>query len=209
MKVLGNLVRSKWLMLLLMSLPFCNLIWQGNNGGFEANPVEFVLLQTGWAGMQLFLLVLFISPLKAIFPKNRLLRALGRHKRLIGLSCFAYVLLHFLVYLLDSGDVHTLLENLGRPFILFGTSAFIILFALAITSWNRAIKMLGGKHWKALHRLSYLAIFLVLLHMLDKEKSNVLLTLAYFIPLACVQLFRIYHNLSLKKNKQSKSMSAY
>ncbi|MCP4296939.1 MAG: hypothetical protein GY786_15155 [Proteobacteria bacterium] len=175
----------------LMPFPFIKLLWGGlMQGGFDANPVEFVQLETGWAGGYLLLLVLYISPLRALFPGFSLLKNLARHKRLIGVSSFIYLMMHLSIYILDSGDIKTLMENLQRPFILSGSGAFLILLALAGTSWRRAIRVIGRDRWKLLHRFSYLAILLVFIHMMAKEKSNTLETLIYFLPLLVLQLNR-------------------
>ena len=45
-----------------------------------------------------------------------------------------------------------------------GFSAFVLLTPLALTSFNRAIKALGGKRWQAMHRLVYAVAGLALLH---------------------------------------------
>ena len=45
-----------------------------------------------------------------------------------------------------------------------GFSAFVLLTPLAATSFNRAIKALGGKRWQMLHKLVYLIAGLGLLH---------------------------------------------
>ena len=180
-------------LIFLLCLPFSNLLWNGfMRGGFAANPVEFVQLKTGWGATWIFLSLLYIAPLKLLFPQNPILKKVSRHKRLIGVGCFIYALFHLLIYLLDSGDFKTMLENLERPFILFGLGAFLILLTLAATSWNGAIKALGGRKWKQLHRFSYLAILLVFIHMLAKEKSNILVTLAYFLPLLGLELYRYW-----------------
>jgi sulfoxide reductase heme-binding subunit YedZ len=51
-----------------------------------------------------------------------------------------------------------------RPFILLGFSAFLILLALATTSFNRAIRQLGARRWQALHRAVYAVAVLAILH---------------------------------------------
>lgn len=204
MKFLLPFARSKVFILFLMTLPLLFLLGKGFQGGFEANPVEFIQLETGRGAMKLFLAVLWISPLKVLFPRNSLFRSLTRHKRLIGVSCFVYALLHLTIYILDSGDWATFLKNMGRPFVFFGISAFGILFLLAATSLDRAVKWMGRKRWKRLHQLAYLAIFLVFLHVLAKEKSNVLFTLAYFVPFALAEFYRVYRALPKRKKKGKK-----
>jgi sulfoxide reductase heme-binding subunit YedZ len=45
-----------------------------------------------------------------------------------------------------------------------GFSAFVILLALAATSFNRAVRWLGGKRWQMLHRGVYAVAVLAVLH---------------------------------------------
>jgi sulfoxide reductase heme-binding subunit YedZ len=45
-----------------------------------------------------------------------------------------------------------------------GFSGFVILLALAATSFNRAMRWLGGKRWQMLHRGVYLVAVLAVLH---------------------------------------------
>ncbi|MGB4360791.1 MAG: ferric reductase-like transmembrane domain-containing protein, partial [Rhodoferax sp.] len=51
-----------------------------------------------------------------------------------------------------------------RPFILVGFVAFVVLSSLAFTSFNRAIKVLGGRNWQRLHRAVYGVAGLAILH---------------------------------------------
>jgi len=51
-----------------------------------------------------------------------------------------------------------------RPFVLAGFTAFVLMIPLAGTSFNRAMKALGGRRWKALHRLVYAVAVIALLH---------------------------------------------
>jgi hypothetical protein len=41
--------------------------------------------------------------------------------------------------------------------LIVGSTALIVMIPLAITSTNAMIKRLGGKRWRALHRLAYVA----------------------------------------------------
>ena len=51
-----------------------------------------------------------------------------------------------------------------RPFVLVGFTAVVLLTPLALTSFNRAIRALGGKRWQALHRLVYGVAVLAVVH---------------------------------------------
>jgi sulfoxide reductase heme-binding subunit YedZ len=62
-------------------------------------------------------------------------------------------------------DVADIAKDIAkRPFILVGFSAFVLLTLLALTSFNRAIKALGGQRWQRLHKLIYVVAVLAVLH---------------------------------------------
>jgi stage V sporulation protein SpoVS len=58
----------------------------------------------------------------------------------------------------------TLQDLIKRPFIWLGFSAFVILLALAATSFNRAVRWLGVRRWQLLHRGVYAVAVLAVLH---------------------------------------------
>jgi len=45
-----------------------------------------------------------------------------------------------------------------------GTAAFLLLLPLAATSFNRALRWLGGARWQRLHRVVYAIALLAILH---------------------------------------------
>jgi len=188
---LEAVLKSKILVFALLLSPAVLIVIDGVQGGFLANPVEFLQLRTGKTAMRLLLITLWISPLRLIFPNARIFKILLRHRRMIGVSSFAYALSHFGIYTLDAGNLSAFLDGFTRYFIVSGGIAMLILLALAVTSNNWAVKKLGARRWKRLHRLVYIAAFAVFLHVLAKEKSNVLFTLAYFIPLALAEGYRL------------------
>jgi len=53
-----------------------------------------------------------------------------------------------------------------RPFILVGFAAFVLLLALAATSFDRAVKALGAVRWRLLHRCVFVVAGLAELHFL-------------------------------------------
>ena len=107
--------------------------------------------------------MLAITPLRSVLG----LTALARLRRMAGLFVYFYVVLHLLAYAwFDMGfELADIARDIAkRPFILVGFSAFVLLTPLALTSFNRAIKAIGGKRWQALHRLVYAVAGLALLH---------------------------------------------
>jgi sulfoxide reductase heme-binding subunit YedZ len=84
-----------------------------------------------------------------------------------GLFVYFYALLHLMAYAwFDMGfDLADIAKDIvKRPFILVGFTAVILLTPLALTSFNRAIRALGGRKWQVLHRLVYAIAVLAVVH---------------------------------------------
>ena len=97
-------------------------------------------------------------------------------RRLLGLFAFAYALLHFSVWVvLDFFfDWELMIADIvKRPYITVGMTALVLLTPLALTSTSGMIKRLGGKAWRRLHRLAYVAAILGVLHYLWLAKVGV------------------------------------
>ena len=133
------------------------LLWRTLTGRLGANPVETLTLAA--------------TPLRRLSGWNGLLR----HRRLLGLAAASYALLHLLIYaVLDQGLLWRQIgrDILERPFITVGMAALVLLLPLAATSFDAAIRWLGARRWRALHRLVYLATALALLHFWWKVKAD-------------------------------------
>jgi sulfoxide reductase heme-binding subunit YedZ len=70
---------------------------------------------------------------------------------------------------------------------------------LAITSLNRAVRWLGGKRWKNLHRLAYVAAALVAYHQAAARKIFPVQVLWIFVPLVLLELLRIIRQARLTR----------
>ena len=113
--------------------------------------------------LRALLLVLLVTPLRITFR----MPALARFRRMLGVFVFFYATLHWLAYVwFDMGFVwaDVVADIPKRPFILVGSLAWLLLLALAATSFNRAIRALGAPRWQALHRAVYAIAVLALLH---------------------------------------------
>ena len=152
-----------WALLAMGLLPLAWLvaqIWQDQLG---ANPAEALIRATGDWTLRSLCVVLAVTPLRQLLAWPELVR----FRRMLGLLTFAYVCLHLLSYAwfdmgFEWGDIAQ--DIAKRPFILVGFSAFLILLALASTSFNRAIRQLGARRWQALHRGVYAVAVLTILH---------------------------------------------
>lgn len=157
-----------------------------------ANPAEKMIRQTGAWTLRWLLLTLAISPLREIAS----LPALVRYRRTFGVTAFVYATLHFLSYSwLDKGWVlHDIIKDVyKRNFILVGVTALILMTPLALTSFNAAIRAMGGKNWQRLHKLVYAIAMLGLLHFYWKKaaKNDTGEVMVYAVILACLLGWRV------------------
>ena len=144
-------------------LPFCWLLYSAVTNQLGANPAEALLRATGDWTLRFLCIVLTVTPLRVITGTP----SLARFRRMLGLFTYFYALLHLLSYSwFDMGFVLAdIIKDIPkRPFILVGFTAFLLLTALALTSFNRAIKAIGAKRWQRLHKAVYVVAGLALLH---------------------------------------------
>ena len=154
---------AKPVVFVLCLLPFAWLFYGAFTNNLGANPAEYLIRATGDWTLRFLCIVLAVTPLRVLSSTPQL----ARFRRMLGLFVYFYVVLHLLSYSwFDMGfDVPDIANDIAkRPFILVGFSAFVLLTPLAATSFNRAIKALGGKRWQLLHKLVYLIAGLGLLH---------------------------------------------
>ncbi len=140
-------------------------------GDFQPRPVNQVVHQTGLWAIRILFVSLAITPLRQSTGFSKLVAV----RRMIGVTAFAYALIHLLLYALDESfhlfKVAT--EILVRYYLLIGFSALILLGVLAATSTTKAIRNLGGHHWQNVHRLVYIVAVLAVAHHYMQSKVNV------------------------------------
>ena len=154
-----------------------------------ANPVEFLEHYTGDWTLRLLLATLTMTPLRMITRLSEPVRV----RRILGLWAYAFLCLHFSMYLVfDLGfSVVQLGEDLvKRTYITLGFTAWLTLLPLAITStsaWQRRLK----RQWIALHQLIYPAAILGVVHYLWLVKADTREPLIYFAILLALLAFRL------------------
>jgi sulfoxide reductase heme-binding subunit YedZ len=154
-----------------------------------ANPVEFLEHYTGDWTMRLLLTTLTMTPLRMLTRLTEPVRV----RRILGLWAFAFLCLHFSIYLVfDLGfSVLQLGEDLvKRTYITLGFTAWLMLLSLAITSttaWQRRLK----HRWVALHQLVYPAAILGVIHYLWLVKADTREPLIYLAILLVLLGFRL------------------
>ncbi len=128
------------------------------------DPGKVLVDNLGQGALVLLLLTLAMTPIQRVTGWAGWLAV----RRQLGLWCFTYALMHVASYLffLLGAEFSCLPEELSeRPYILVGALGLLGLTALAATSSRWSMRRLG-KRWKTLHRLIYVIVIVVLLHML-------------------------------------------
>ena len=147
-------------------------LYQASAFALGPDPGKVLVDNLGQGALVLLLCSLAMSPLQRFSGWGGWLAA----RRQLGLWSFAYASMHlsgycFFILGLDFAAIpHELLE---RPYIALGALGYLGLSALAATSTSWSMRRLG-RRWKQLHRLTYLILVVVLLHMLWVVRADLL-----------------------------------
>ncbi len=140
-------------------------IWQALQGDntLGVNPIETIIRRMGEMSLIFLCATLAVTPLRKVLNIAQLLTV----RRALGVATFAYATLHLTAYSAwDQGFdlVEILKDTAKRPFIFVGMAAWLLMLPLALTSFNAAIKFIGGKRWQSLHKAVYAVALLAPLH---------------------------------------------
>lgn len=197
-------MRGRWLLhpmvrpvlLGLCCLPALQLLWGAITDGLGPNPGEALIRGTGDWTLRWLCVALAVTPVRV----GLAIPFLARWRRTLGLTVFAYAVLHGLCYAwLDMGFEWTDLASdiTKRPFLLVGFLGLTILTLLAATSWNGAVSWLGGRRWQMLHRSVYLVAGLAVLHFfwMRAGKQNFAEVAVYGAILGALLAWRLQHRI--------------
>ena len=172
-------------------LPLGLLVFDGFQNNLTANPIEYVIHQTGIWTLRLLLVTLAMTPLKIMTSSALFIRM----RRMLGLFTFFYASLHMIIYFwLDLGlDWQLIIEDIiEHIYVTAGMLAWLLMLPMAITS-NRVMIRKLGKTWKRLHQSIYVVIGLGCLHFIWLVKSDITEPLIYTGIGLSLLLFRIVH----------------
>lgn len=164
-----------------------------------ADPAKTLNHLTGEIALYFLLTNLAIGVALA-FTKQRpkLLRALVLTRRFMGVWTFVILCGHVFLYLAYEGfEAKAFEQMISKPYLIFGSLAFTMLGLLAATSNDFSVRRLGGKDWKNLHRIVYVATIAVTAHVLSIEKTDLVKFGSLFVILWVAQLARFV--ISLRK----------
>jgi methionine sulfoxide reductase heme-binding subunit len=153
----------RWGVHLAAWVPLIVLIIDALNDNLTVNPIQAATQRTGQWAIILLILSLSCTPISTYLGWKDAVKL----RRALGLYAFLYAAIHFILFVyVDFGLQFDLIlrEFIEKRYLWVGLPAFIILVALAATSFRWMMKRLG-KNWKRLHRLIYLGAILVVLHL--------------------------------------------
>lgn len=214
----------------LCLLPFLNLLYAFESGALAsyADPTNYITHFTGDWALWLLLATLAITPVRRI---HKSLAWMVRFRRMIGLYSFFYATLHLATYVfIFSGyDVAvafagvkaghlteplwqlklvwpTMLRDAEkRRFIQVGLFAWVLLLALAVTSPQSMLRALGGKTWRGIHRLIYVAGIAAVIHYWWLVKTGVRAPLKPTVILGVLLLARVGIAVAKRMNPRFKT----
>jgi len=165
--------RFSWLKTGTLVLACAPAVWIGiefSSGRWDfPSPYVGLIYHSGLWATYLLLASLLVTPMRRITGWGKL----AQLRRLLGVSCFFYSMLHVVAWFgLRFWDWAALLgEAVSRPSLWVATVSLVVLFALAITSFDSVMRAMGGDRWKRLHSLVYIGGFLAVLHFLMSPGS--------------------------------------
>ena len=123
-----------------------------------------------WA-IRLLLLSLLVTPARQVLRQARIAEV----RRMVGVACFAYALLHLGLYAGDNSFdlVKVAAEIIKRIYLTIGFVALAGLALLAATSTDGMLRRMGGASWRRLHRVVYPLAALALVHFTLQSKADV------------------------------------
>src|SRR5262245_3719075 len=127
LKILGNKIFA---LAVVIGVGISLLVIPAFTGDLGANPVEKLLHESGEIAIWTLGAVLSLSPLRVLFPRSRIVNALNRHRRIVGVSACVYGLMHFGFHLLYEGDLQAIARSFAKPFVWFGLGGLSILVIL-------------------------------------------------------------------------------
>ena len=184
-------------------VPLAILAWRVVHHTLGADEVAIGLNQLGYLALVFLIAALACTPLKILTGWTWPIRV----RRMLGLFAAFYASLHFLTYVVidQQFDWRILWEDVThRKFMIVGFLAFLTLLPLAWTSTDASVRRLGFKRWKALHRLSYVAGVLAVIHFIWRVKLDVRVPLIWAAILGVLFLIRIADAIRSRRRRRER-----
>ena len=191
---------------LVSLVPFVWLAWSLYTGNVGADPLNEITHETGLWALRFLCITLAVTPLRRITGWTPVVR----FRRMVGLFAFFYGTVHLLIFivfdrlatlnfpsLVELRTLGLLATSIGgeivkRPYINVGFISWVCMLLLAATSPSVMVRWMGGKRWRALHRLVYAAAVAGVLHYWWLVKADVSRPQIYALVVAALLAIRIW-----------------
>lgn len=166
----------------------------------------------GFLSLVYLYIALIISPLGYVIGKEKV-QHLAFARRAIGVSAFYFAALHGAVALFGQLGGISNIGNLPEIFkwsLLFGAITLFILGLMALTSFDKVVRLMTFRKWKWLHRFVYAGSVLIILHVwmvgthLAYSWVQIIAVVAIGLLLA-LEFFKLTRTLNRKYFKLSRS----
>jgi sulfoxide reductase heme-binding subunit YedZ len=171
-------------------VPLAIIAWDNERDQLGPNPLEFFTRTTGVLTLVFLTLSLAVTPARKLTGVN----FLGHFRKTLGLYAFFYGVLHLLAYAWFTHlfDVRKIVNDAtARPYITLGMLGLFLMVPLAATSTAAAVKRMGAKNWKRLHRLAYASAVAGVAHYWMAVKADLRLPMAFAVAVAVLLGFRV------------------
>ena len=186
MRAILNSPYFLWALLCIPAVPMTVGALSGNPNAFHQ-----LLHPTGEFAARFMIIAMMATPLMMALPGWRGPRWMVRNRRYFGVAALAYALAHTVFYLIDVG-IAGALDQATKLSIWTGWLAFLVFVPLAVTSNNKAVRVMGPA-WKRLQRWVYGAAILTLIHWAAlHDWGGVGPAMVHFGPLAALSIWRAW-----------------
>ncbi len=173
----------------------------------EGNVADSIIRASSLGGALLVGLALLAGPLYVLFPK---INFIG-YRRAFGVAGFVLIIVHSssVIFFRFGGNVAKAYSNLNplQNAMAFGIFAFWLLFPLALTSTDWAMRKLR-LNWKRLHRTVYFSWILAVMHFLIIRPAQLQNIAGYSLVLVAALVFGLEFAAFVKKASASRSLVA-
>lgn len=142
-----------------------------------------------------FFSITFIASSLQLLPKHNFINWIRKNRRYLGLSFAVSHLIHGLTITIFYFKYPALFQqSVSSTSKIFGGLGFFIIFIMALTSSDMAIKKIGHSRWKFMHRYgSYYLWIVFLVSYVGRATSSVVYSLVVAFLISCVGL-RVVHS---------------
>jgi ferredoxin-NADP reductase/DMSO/TMAO reductase YedYZ heme-binding membrane subunit len=186
----GSMPVARLGLILSLMVPVVLLVWDARGHKLGVNAVNFAIHTTGIVAVSCLLLSLIVTPVRRLTNWSWLVQ----FRRSLGVYAFYYACSHLAIYFWwdRSRDLHsTFYEITHRYYLAIGFSSLVLMAPLWATSFNGAIRAMGGTWWKRLHKLAYFAAALACFHYYLQSKADKRVPEVFIAALAALLLWRV------------------